>query len=136
MNCFENGHLSKTQKTSLITRFLVHFSYCFLIFHREFSVILEPRREETRILGVTKVLRVSEQKVSKDHQFQYFRSLASGRGLLDQNNKISRYVRKLEESRLTSKSNRSNRRYDPKSGHIPQIGRLENNNPKSIPPET
>ena len=51
------------------------------MFQRDFSVILEPRRGETCIIGAKKVLRVSKQKVSKGNQFQYFRSLPSGRSL-------------------------------------------------------
>jgi len=69
------------------------------MFQRAFGAILEPIRGETHILGAKKVLRVLKLKVSKgDHS-----STSKW--------KASRYFGmngKLKESRLTSKSNRSN----------------------------
>ena len=109
------------------------------MFQRAFGGILEPRRGETRILGAKKVLRVLELKVSKGDEFQYFRSLASGRGLPHHGNETFQYACKARMFKINVKveskqSMKSFRRYDLKNEDMSRRGRLEIINPKSIRP--
>jgi len=102
------------------------------MFQRVFGAILEPRGGETHILGAKKVLRVSEQKVSKGDQFQYFRSLASG-------NETFQYLCKARRVKINvevelKQSIKPCRRYDLKSTDMSRIGRLEIINPKCVRP--